>query len=346
MKKLKKLLGFVILLLILFVVYTFISTGFFRSITPKLEGQILQEIQLPGAEDMLVSRVDSFLLISSTNRKVYPPTEEEKGGLYLIDLKRDDFTPIHLSANFTKPFAPHGISMVKTDSTYTVMAINHTIKGHSIEVFELYQQTLTHIKTVQHSSMIQPNDLVLLSPTEFYFTNDHGYTEGIMRLIEEYGGFSFSNVVHYKNDTYTEVATDIAYANGINYDPARKLLFVASPRKFLVKAYSRNEDGSLDFIEDISCGAGPDNLELDEDGAIWSGAHPNLLRFAAYAKGDKETSPSEIIKINYKSKGDYSVERIYVETGEKMSGSSVAAPWGNLVFVGNVMDDGFLVLRR
>ena len=348
MRKLKKLLGLFIFLLILFVGYTFISTGFFRSITPKLEGKVLQEIQLPGAEDMLISRVDSFLLISSTNRKVYPPTEEEKGGLYLIDLKSKsgDYTPIHLSKNFDKPFAPHGISMVKTDSTYTVMAINHTLKGHSIEVFELYQQTLTHIKTLQHSSMIQPNDLVLLSPTEFYFTNDHGYTEGFLKFAEEYMGLAFSNVVHYKNDTYTEVATHIAYANGINYNAQRKQLYVASPRKFLVKAYSRNEDGSLDFIEDIDCGTGPDNLELDEDGAIWSGAHPNLLRFAAYAKGDKETAPSEIIKINYKSKGEYSVDRIYVETGEKMSGSSVAAPWGDLVFAGNVMDSEFLVLRR
>ena len=346
MQKLKKLLGLVILLLILFVAYTFVSTGFFRSITPKLEGQLLKEIKLPGAEDMLVSRVDSFLLISSTNRAVYPPTEEEKGGLYLIDLKEDDFTPIDLSANFTKPFAPHGISMIKTDSTYTVMAINHTNKGHSIEVFNLYQQTLTHIKTLRHESLIRPNDLVLLSPNEFYVTNDHGYTEGIMRYIEEYGGFSFSNVVHYKNDAYTEVATDIAYANGINYDPARKLLFVASPRKFLVKVYSRADDGSLSFIEDIDCGTGPDNLEFGADGTIWSGAHPNLLRFSAYAKGDKETAPSEVIRVSYRGTGDYEVSSVYVEHGDRMSGSSVAVPWGDLIFVGNVMDDGFLVLSN
>ena len=354
MKKRSKALILFLLLLIAYVAHILISTGFFRTVTPQFEGQIVQEIQLPGAEDLMVSRVDSFLLVSSTNREVYPPVDEEEGGLYFIDLKSKsgDYTPaygrqaIHLSKNFDKPFAPHGISMVKTDSTYTVMAINHTLKGHSIEVFQLYNQTLTHIKTLQHKSMIQPNDLVLLSPTEFYFTNDHGYTEGVLKFAEEYMGLAFSNVVHYNNGVYTEVASGIAYANGINYNPNRKQLYVASPRQFLVKAYSRNEDGSLDFIEDIPCGTGPDNLELDEDGAIWSGAHPNLLRFAAYAKGDKETSPSEIIKINYKSKGEYTVERIYVETGEKMSGSSVAAPWGNLVFVGNVMDDGFLVLKR
>ena len=346
MKKRNKVLILFLLLLIAYVAHILISTGFFRTVTPQFEGQILQEIKLPGAEDMLVSRVDSFLLISSSNRAVYPPTEEEKGGLYLIDLKEDDFTPIHLSANFTKPFAPHGISMIKTDSTYTVMAINHTLDGHSIEVFNLYQQTLTHIKTLQHESLIRPNDLVLLGPNEFYVTNDHGYTKGIMRLIEEYGGFSFSNVVHYKNDAYAEVATDIAYANGINYDADRKLLFVASPRKFLVKVYSRADDGSLSFIKDIDCGTGPDNLEFGTDGTIWSGAHPNLLRFAAYAKGDQETAPSEVIQITYRGTGDYEVTSVYVENGERMSGSSVAVPWGDLIFVGNVMDDGFLVLSN
>jgi arylesterase/paraoxonase len=153
-------------------------------------------------------------------------------------------------------------------------------------------------------------------------------------------------VVHYKNDTYTEVATDIAYANGINYDSGRKLLFVASPRQFLVKVYSRADDGSLSFIEDIDCGTGPDNLEFGADGTVWSGAHPNLLRFAAYAKGDKETAPSEVIQISYRGKGDYKVTSVYVENGERMSGSSVAVPWGNLIFVGNVMDSEFLVLRR
>jgi arylesterase/paraoxonase len=37
------------------------------------------------------------------------------------------------------------------------------------------------------------------------------------------------------------------------------------------------------------------------------GNHPILLTFAAYAKGDKEYSPSEIITIEYQNKNDYSV---------------------------------------
>ena len=79
----------------------------------------------------------------------------------------------------------------------------------------------------------------------------------------------------------------------------------------------------------------------------WSaGAHPNLLRFAAYAKGKKETAPSEVLKITYRAEGDYDLEQVYVGDGSEMSGSSVAAIFGNLILVGNVKDDKFLVLQK
>jgi arylesterase/paraoxonase len=71
-----------------------------------------------------------------------------------------------------------------------------------------------------------------------------------------------------------------------------------------------------------------------------------LLEFAAYAKGKKEKSPSEIIKIDYRGKNDYQIEQMYMEDGTEMSASTVAATFGNLIFVGNVMDEHFLILEQ
>ncbi len=337
---------FIIILLITFIGYTLVTTGFFRVIEPIFDGVILKKIPLKGAEDMMISAIDSFALISSTNRISYPPKTEESGGLYLIDLKQEDYSPIHLTVSFNQAFAPHGISFFKTDSVYRVMAVNHTTQGHSIEVFELYQHVLHHIKTLNHPSMVSPNDLVMLDEHRFYFTNDHGYTKGMGKLVEEHGGLAFSNVVYFDGQQYKEVANGIAYANGLNFDRKRNLLYVASPRHFLVKVYDRQQDGTLSFIENIKCGTGVDNIELDLKGKLWIGAHPNLTRFDAYARGRKKTAPSEIIRINYRNTGDYSVDKIYVEDGEQMSGATVAAPFGNLIFTGNVMDDAFLILKR
>lgn len=346
MRNLKRILILLFFLLLIYVAYVLGSTGFFRTIEPKFDGNILKKVPIAGAEDITISHIDSFAIISSTHRRVYPPSEKEKGDLYFIDLKNDDFSPILLTDDYHGSFAPHGISIFKKDSSYQILAINHQNREHSIEVFELIGQKVKHLKTLKHSSMIQPNDLVLVGEDQFYFTNDHKYTKGFGKLAEEYLGLAISNVVYFDGNSYKEVAKGIAYANGINYDPNRNLLYVASPRGFLVKVYNINKDGSLSFIEDISCGTGVDNIELDKEGNLWVGAHPNLLRFKAYAKGKKETSPSEIIKITYYKKEEYSVEKIYIENGEDMSGSTVAAIFGNLIFAGNVMDDKFLILER
>jgi arylesterase/paraoxonase len=164
--------------------------------------------------------------------------------------------------------------------------------------------------------------------------------------LEDYLGLAISNVIYFDGEKYLEVAKGIAYANGINYDADRSLLFVASPRKFLIKVYKRNPDGTLEYIEDIASGTGVDNIEFDSKGNLWVGAHPNLLRFATYAKGKEKTSPSEIIKISYRGKGDYTIEQVYMEDGSAMSASTVAAPIRDIILTGNVMDDKFLVLKN
>lgn len=342
----KKLLIFILVLIIAYVAHIFISTGYFRTIENTFEGNIVKKINIVGAEDIMISRKDSFAIISSTDRAAFPNEAQEVGGLYLIDLTSKDFKTIHLTKDFNRPFAPHGISMFQKDSSYIIAAINHTKEGEFIEMFELNGDSLTHQKTLQNELVFSPNDLVLLDETRFYITNDHKYKKGLGRLAEDYLGLAISNVVYFDGENYTEVADGIAYANGINYDVERNLLFVASPRGFLMKVYETNDDGSLNFIEDVDCGTGVDNIEFDTEGHIWIGSHPNLLEFAAYAKGKKEKAPSEIIKIDYRKKGDYEIEQIYMEDGTEMSASTVAATFGNLIFVGNVMDQHFLILER
>jgi len=334
------------LLLLGFIIYIYQSTGYFRTINNHFDGEIVKTINLTGAEDITVSLKDSFAIISSTKRSFSKLRDKDKDGLFYMDLKNGDFKITPLTSSFKKSFSPHGISMIKKNNSYKIMAINHSPQGHSIEVFNLKSKKLEFEKTFTDPSMISPNDLVMIDDNTFYFTNDHGYTNGIGKFFEDYGGLAVSNVVYFDGNNYKEVASGIAYANGINFDRKRNLLFVASVRKFILKVYSVNKDGSLDFIENIKCGTGIDNIDIDIEGNLWMGAHPNLLTFVAYAQKKKDISPSEIIKVNYKSKGDYSIEKIFLDDGNKMSGSSVAVPFGDLILTGNVMDDKFLILKK
>ena len=272
--------------------------------------------------------------------------EEVETGSY-IDLKDTLFEPVKLTEHLDMLFFPHGISMVRTaPNVYKVFVINHPKNTHTLEVFDLVGDSLVHEKTLHNPSMVSPNDIVAIDKDRFYFTNDHGYTKGLGRWGEEYLGWSVSNVIYFDGNEFREVAEGIAYANGINFDKERNLLFAASPRDFLIKVYRQKANGNLSFIENIPCGTGVDNIEIAPDGKIWVGCHPNLLAFTAYASGAEKYSPSEIIEIDYRSEGDYSVEVVYVDDGKNISASTVAGVYEDYIFIGNVMDDHLLVLKR
>jgi arylesterase/paraoxonase len=262
-----------------------------------------------------------------------------------MELTSGNFIVKHLTHDFGLPFAPHGISMYRSDSVYTIAAVNHTVDAHTIEFFELADSKLTHIRTEKSSQFISPNDIVLLDEKRYYVTNDHAYEHGFGRLIEDYGNLAISNVLYFDGQDFQVAADGISFANGINYDVNRNLLFVASPRRFLIKVFESQKDGSLKFIEDISCGTGVDNIEFDTDGNLWVGCHPNLLHFTAYAKQKKDISPSEILKIEYRAKGDYSVTSVYENDGSQLSATSVATPFKDLIFAGSVKDDKMLILK-
>ena len=344
--KMKKISIIIAITITLFIINIFWSTGYFRIIENKFEGEIFKKINIVGAEDITINHIDSFAIVSSTNRKSFPPKIQETGGLYYINLKEIDSEPILLTKGFKKPFAPHGISIFKKDSITIIAAVNHTMENEYIEVFKLIGMKLNHVKTLDNPMISSPNDVVLINENSLYFTNDHKYKDGILRLAEDYLGLPISNVVYFDGLKFKEVASGIPFANGINYDFNKELIFVASPRKFYIKVFKKNNDNSLSFIEDIYCGTGVDNIEFDIDNKLWIGAHPNLLHFNSYSKGNNEFAPSEIISIKYIEKNNYIKENIYLEKGQTMSGSTVAAPFGDFILMGNVMDDHFLILRK
>jgi len=55
---------------------------------------------------------------------------------------------------------------------------------------------------------------------------------------------------------------------------------------------------------------------------------------------------NQFLEPTYRGLNDFTVEKIYLDDGTAMSASTVAAPFGNLILTGNVMDDAFLILKR
>ncbi len=348
MRKFLLVLTILLTLVAGFILYTFYTTGYFREVQSKSEvGQVFQSIDLPGVEDMAIAREDSFLLLSVDDRASHRVGKEGPHGIYLVDLRSVPFEAVPISAELNFPFYPHGISVLKLDSaTYGLLAINHVNGKHSIESFLLKGKTLQHLKTITGPELISPNDLVMVGPESFYFTNDHGYTNKWGLMAENYLAIKAASVGFFDGKKFQLVAGNLSYPNGIQVDGKRNLLYVSSSRGFSVGVYTILPEGGISLIENIDVGTGVDNIELDEDGMLWIGCHPNLLTFAAYASGKKPISPSEVITLSYPKEGEPTLHSVWTNPGTQLSGASVAVPFGNYLFIGNVMDTKVLVLKK
>jgi hypothetical protein len=113
----------------------------------------------------------------------------------------------------------HGIDVIddldkpKGEAVY-IFAVNHkpnpkhyrengdvnAPKSHSVvELFHhvIGSGTARHIRTIWHPLIVTPNDLFAESPTSFFVTNDHYYTDGFQRAIEDLLPIAaWTNVVH------------------------------------------------------------------------------------------------------------------------------------------------------
>jgi arylesterase/paraoxonase len=348
MKRLLYTLLALVLLLCVYGGYILNSTGYFRKVENTNTQAILQSIPLYGTEDLTVSQQGEFVLISATKRGVQYPNADHQDGLYFMDLREEGAQPRLISGKFEKEFHPHGIDMIRLDSCrHRLFVINHVDELNTVEVFTLHNRdSLVFEESLADPQMFSPNDIVALGDREFYFTNDKNATNTLGKFQENYLGKAACKITYFDGKEYRTVADDLAYANGINYDAERELMYIASSRGFLVNVYQREKNGDLTLLKTIPCETGVDNIELDTNGDLWIGCHPNLMAFKSYSQGKKEKAPSEIIKLVYQEDGSHSLESFFVDDGSNVSASSTAAVFNDKVIVGNVMDDHFLILKK
>ena len=92
-------------------------------------------------------------------------------------------------------------------------------------------------------------------------------------------------------------------------------------------------------------GSGVDNIEVDEEGDLWIGAHPQLLTFVQHTEDASRFAPSQVIRVGDPDADAPLVEEVFLSLGEDLSGSSVGAVHGDRLLVGSVMDEGILDCR-
>jgi arylesterase/paraoxonase len=217
----------------------------------------------------------------------------------LLDLQTGQVTPMRMDGwNSSWDFRPHGISMyvppdLRKEPSLTVGFVNHRRDWSVIELFDWHPGD-THLKwrdTIKNKFITTPNDLTMTSSEAFYVTNDHRHRfPGVWRTLEEYLQRPWSNVMYRNDRGKVTVATDgLAYANGIASKTLRDgtvEIWVAASLELCVKVYhqkqgGRVQSGSLRHMYDVELDFVPDNLDIDEDGAVYVAGHPKILNFIA-----------------------------------------------------------------
>jgi arylesterase/paraoxonase len=328
-----------------FVARTLISAGQFKTIRPHCEGTCIRVAGLPGPEDITIHPVTGIAFISSDDRRATRAGKPAQGAIYALDRTAKGTIPRKLTAGFDRDFHPHGLSLYLDGNGKTFLfVINHAKAGHFVEIFEYAKDVLVHRESIGHPLMFSPNDLVAVGPRSFYVTNDHGFASRSWQMLEDFFPLKRSFVLYYDGKEMRVAAKGFGYANGINISADGKTLYLAATLDKAIHLFSRDAaSGVLMPAYDIDLGTGPDNIELDSSGNLYVACHPKMLDFLAHAKDKTKISPSQILKITIKGKGNDEVKEIYLNDGKEISASSVAAPFKGGFLVGQVFDDHILI---
>jgi arylesterase / paraoxonase len=342
----KALLGLLVLILIIagWVLNLVWDAGQFKDLKPHFAGNCQKVSGVVGPEDVTIHPKTGIAYISAYDRRAVLNGKDVERGIYAYDTRLDNPRPELLTTGPGNDFRPHGISLYSSASGEDrLFVINHSGNQHSIEVFEIQADKLEHKKTFKSPLLISPNDIVAVGPDRFYATNDHGNPPGLQRTLEDYLKLSNAGVVYFNGKDFSQAASGFQYANGINVSADGKTIYLATTIGKSLHFFNRDiESGTLQERSVIDLETGLDNIELDQEGNLWIGAHPKLLSFIAHAGDAEKISPSQLFKISSLSLNQPVVEEIYLDTGDELSASSVVAVRGKRLIVGAVFDDHIL----
>lgn len=330
-----------------------IAAGVFKDIRPHVKGtERVLPLPLSGPEDIALDTVSGLAFISVDERRAnLARPGSVPGAILVFDTKADTllFRNV-MPAGFTD-LHPHGMSVWRSpEGRVLLFVVNHMQQpaGHAIERFEWRNDSLVYLERIMDPElMTSPNDVVAVGERSFYVSNDHRYPNpGLSRTLEDYLQRAISYVNYYDGKTFRTVASDIAYANGVNRSAdGRRLYVAATTGRKLITYLIDPLDGSLALESETDLATGVDNIEVDAAGDLWIGCHPQLLKFVAHAADPAKRSPSQVLRLRPVSSGGYDVEEVYLNDGVLYSGSTVAVPASGRIFVGSVFEPGLLVCK-
>jgi arylesterase/paraoxonase len=293
-----------------------------------------------GPEDFVLDQWHGAprLLVSSHDRR-HPETS---GGIYYFDLETENTGELLRTGEpeTIAAYKPHGMDIRRDGNKTLLYVIIHDPYAHmkrdenAVVVYEVYDDAILFLALLEDLEHLwSPNDLSVMPSGEIYLTNDR---RGDLDL---YLRRKASEIVYYnpKNEKWTIVADDIAFANGILAEADR--VFVNATLDDQVMVFPRREDGTLGARETIVRVKGPDNL-MRYGKFLLTTAHFDDLAFLRHQKNPEEISPSIVFRIR---PDVYTIKPLYVDKGGMISAASTAMIYNDKLYISQVFDPYIVV---
>ncbi len=310
----------------------------FDEIERSFAGQCTPVAGIAGPEDIQIDAVRSRVFISSRDRR----TKEARGAIHVFDIANPlgDEGWRDMTMGAPTQFEPLGIDYFEDGEVRRLFVVNEA--GKSVELFDVKNDgMLVHLETFAERRLTSPNNVVAIGRRSFYVTNDvqPGRNTRIGRI--HFLTRQASGQVLFTNGTSWRVAAEgLRFANGIETSADGAHIYVAETAGSAVKVYDRDkQSGALTLAETIRLDASPDNISMDEAGALWVAALPQPLSLPSHAGNPKKRAPSEVIRID----ADGAPQTVYRDNGRELSASTAAARLGRTLIIGALYDEKFLI---
>lgn len=317
------------------------DAGEFREIEEVRTAECRPVLGLFSSEDIEIELSTGMAYISADRRRPHLRPNEENGGIFGYSLQSLPTVPEHLTEDLPFDFHPHGLGLHSESGRLFV--VNHRRSGDSVEIFRIGGEDLEHIEAISGDLLYNANDVFPVGERNFYVTRDQGSRYEGLQFLERFFRLRRSSLLFFDGEEFREAASGFAFANGVvGTEDGR--LFVADTIAGEIRLFQQEgEEGRLTPLSTLRLRTGVDNLNLDDEGLLWVGAHPKLFTFVEYAGDRDRNSPSQVLRIRRSEGGDYLVRQVYSSRGEYLSGSSAAAVWRDYLLIGSVFDQRFLL---
>jgi len=330
-----------LIIIVSFILYRISHLGAFLKIEDLNNANCSVLVSRPGPEDLEIDHKRDILYFVSYDRWAAAQGRHVRGEIYSLDLKTPQIPPRPLLGDQLEDFHPHGISLYQDDKgNDRLFVINHREDGRqTIEVFKIrIDEQLQHLETIESKLVKLPNDLVAAGPRQFYLTDINRSYGGMGLKIDALFQLDKGRIFYYDGSNFHIVAEDLCFPNGINLGNNGQCVYVSETLAGNINVFQRDPaSGYLRLLHSHFIRVGLDNITVLKNGSLLVAVQPNLIALARHFKDPNITSPSQVLKVRI-NKEKCEFEEIYSNSGDQLSGASVAALYKNDLVIGSASE--------